>query len=88
MLALPSLETLDKSTLSGEIIPRSLLIASFSAVPYLFVSIGDGTLFYYQLNGKGPYTLGVKKRVQLGTQPTLLNKFKTTNGSVRLLPFG
>ena len=53
LLSLPNMEVLDKSELGGEIIPRSVLLNSFSDIPYLFVSIGDGTLFYYQIdNGK------------------------------------
>ena len=77
LLSLPDMAVLDRSELGGDIIPRSVLLNSFSSVPYLFVSIGDGTLFYYPIeNGK----LGKKKRVQLGTQPTSLNKFETKNG--------
>lgn len=83
LLCLPSLGVMDKSPLLGDIIPRSLLITQFETVPYLFVSIGDGTLFYYQINGAPAATLGDKKKVQLGTQPTNLVKFTTVNGSVR-----
>ena len=49
-MSIPELELVDKSQLSGDIIPRSLLVATFCDIPYLFVSIGDGTLFYYQIN--------------------------------------
>ena len=83
MLCLPSLGVMDKSPLLGDIIPRSLLITQFETAPYLFVSIGDGTLFYYQINGTPPATLGDEKKVQLGTQPTNLVKFTAVNGSVR-----
>ena len=84
LLSFPELELIDKSPLAGDIIPRSLLISSFADQPYLFVSIGDGTLFYYEIDeSDGKIKLGATKRVQLGTQPTALSKFKTTNGSVR-----
>ena len=83
LLSFPELELIDKSPLAGDIIPRSLLISSFADQPYLFVSIGDGTLFYYEIDeSDGKIKLGATKRVQLGTQPTSLSKFKTTNGSV------
>ena len=72
LLSLPDMECLDKSELGGEIIPRSVLLTTFSEIPYLFVSIGDGTLFYFPLENE---KLGKRKRVQLGTQPTSLNKF-------------
>ena len=76
---------IEKSELMGEIIPRSLLITQFETIPYLFVSIGDGTLFYYQIHNENSPSLGDKKRVQLGTQPTNLVKFTTANGSVSKL---
>lgn len=78
---LPSMEVIAKMELGGNIIPRSVLLNSFGEnnTPYLLVSIGDGALFYIKLNED--HSFSSKKRIQLGTQPTSLNKFQTSNGS-------
>nr|CAG4647642.1 EOG090X00HD [Moina brachiata] len=81
LLKLPTLEELCKEPLGGDIIPRSILMALFEGTPYLLVAIGDGSLFYFTLN---PVThqLRDRKKVTLGTQPTILRPFKsqsTTN---------
>nr|CAG4640606.1 EOG090X00HD [Eulimnadia texana] len=81
ILRLPNLEELHKEPLGGEIIPRSILMSLFEGSPYLLVALGDGSLFYFSMN---PITgaLGDRKKVTLGTQPTVLRPFKsqsTTN---------
>nr|CAG4642998.1 EOG090X00HD [Ilyocryptus agilis] len=76
LLKLPSLEEFHKEPLGGEIIPRSILMAVFEGTPYLLVALGDGSLFYFSMN---PITklLGDRKKVTLGTQPTVLRPFRS-----------
>ncbi|KAG1661544.1 DNA damage-binding protein 1 [Nymphon striatum] len=81
LLKLPSLEEVHKEMLGGEIIPRSILLATFENIRYLLCALGDGSLFYFVLN-PSKCTLSEKKRVTLGTQPTTLKTFRslsTTN---------
>ena len=70
----PSLDEMSREYLGGEIIPRSVLLAKFERVNYLLCALGDGSLFYFVLNGQGALT--DKKKVTLGTQPTVLRKFR------------
>lgn len=81
VLSLPSLEILNCEKLGGEIIPRSILMASFEGMNYLLCALGDGSMFYFTLN-KNDGSLSDKKKVTLGTQPTILKTFRslsTTN---------
>ena len=55
-------------------IPRSILMAQFEGTNYLLCALGDGSLFYFVMANSG---LTDKKKVTLGTQPTVLRKFKT-----------
>ncbi|KOB73797.1 putative DNA repair protein xp-e [Operophtera brumata] len=62
-------------------IPRSLLICVLEGVCYLLCALGDGSMFYFTVD---PATgiLSNKKKVTLGTQPTVLRSFRslsTTN---------
>lgn len=81
VLRLPTLETLTIEKLGGEIIPRSILMTCFEGINYLLCALGDGSMFYFSLNGVDG-TLSEKKKVTLGTQPTILKTFRslsTTN---------
>ncbi|XP_061415888.1 DNA damage-binding protein 1 [Lethenteron reissneri] len=81
ILRLPSFDTLHKEMLGGEIIPRSILMTTFEGAHYLLCALGDGALFYFNLSVDSGY-LSDKKKVTLGTQPTVLRTFKslsTTN---------
>ena len=75
LVKLPSLEEITKEHLGGEIIPRSILITKFEGTNYLLCALGDGSLFYFVVSSAG--TLTEKKKVTLGTQPTVLRKFRT-----------
>jgi len=75
LIKLPSLEEITKEYLGGEIIPRSILMAKFEGTNYLLCALGDGSLFYFVVNSSGH--LADKKKVILGTQPTVLRKFRT-----------
>jgi len=76
VLSLPTLETLHTEMLGGEIIPRSVLMTSFEGVPYLLCALGDGSLFYFLLD-TATGVLSDRKKVTLGTQPTILRTFKS-----------
>ncbi|CAL1299313.1 unnamed protein product [Larinioides sclopetarius] len=81
ILNLPSLREIHKEMLGGDIIPRSILATTFENMHYLLCALGDGSLFYFTIN---PETgcLAEKKKVTLGTQPTVLKTFRslaTTN---------
>lgn len=81
VLSLPSLEILKIEKLGGEIIPRSILMTGFEGINYLLCALGDGSMFYFTMN-KMDGTLSDKKKVTLGTQPTILKTFRslsTTN---------
>lgn len=81
ILNLPNLETLYDEKLGGEIIPRSILMTNFEGMNYLLCALGDGSMFYFVLN-KQTGQLSDRKKVTLGTQPTILKTFRslsTTN---------
>lgn len=81
VLTLPSLETLNNEKLGGEMIPRSILMTNFEGINYLLCALGDGSMFYFTLNTTDGI-LKDKKKVTLGTQPTILRTFRslsTTN---------
>lgn len=81
VLKLPDLRPMHTEKLSGEIIPRSLLICVLEGVCYLLCALGDGSMFYFIVDQETG-VLTNKKRVTLGTQPTVLRSFRslsTTN---------
>ncbi|XP_063230961.1 DNA damage-binding protein 1 [Bacillus rossius redtenbacheri] len=81
VLRLPSLEEVNREFLGGEIIPRSILLTCFENNNYLLCALGDGSMFYFTLN-RHTGILADKKKVTLGTQPTVLRTFRslsTTN---------
>lgn len=81
ILRVPSLEILNNEKLGGEMIPRSILMTNFEGINYLLCALGDGSMFYFTLNSNDA-TLKDKKKVTLGTQPTILKTFRslsTTN---------
>lgn len=50
LLSVPTLDTILKEPLGGEIIPRSILLTSFEGTKYLFCTIADGHLFSFTLH--------------------------------------
>lgn len=81
LLDLPDLNQITNEPLGGEIIPRSILMTCFEGINYLLCALGDGSMFYFTLN-KDNGALYDKKKVTLGTQPTVLKSFRslsTTN---------
>ncbi|XP_053613345.1 DNA damage-binding protein 1 [Plodia interpunctella] len=81
VLTLPDLKPVHTEKLCGEIIPRSLLICVLEGICYLLCALGDGSMFYFTVDQQTG-ELCNKKKVTLGTQPTVLRSFRslsTTN---------
>ncbi|KAL1501062.1 hypothetical protein ABEB36_006460 [Hypothenemus hampei] len=80
ILNLPDLSEAHKELLGGDIMPRSILMASFEGHDYLLCALGDGSMYYFTLQ-KDQGTLRDKKKVTLGTQPTILRTFRSLNST-------
>lgn len=80
VLKLPCFTTLHKEMLGGEIIPRSILMTTFEGSYYLLCALGDGALFYFGLDLQTG-ALSERKKVTLGTQPTVLRTFRSLSTS-------
>eukprot|EP01112_Ceratiomyxa_fruticulosa_P020970 TRINITY_DN7283_c0_g1_i2.p1 TRINITY_DN7283_c0_g1~~TRINITY_DN7283_c0_g1_i2.p1 ORF type:complete len:1042 (-),score=227.88 TRINITY_DN7283_c0_g1_i2:442-3567(-) len=81
ILLLPSLNQVHVDHLGGEIIPRSVLFASFEGLHYVLCALGDGNLFSFVFD-PATYLLSERRKIAIGTQPVILNKFRskgTTN---------
>ncbi len=75
LFKLPTLNEVFREPLGGDIIPRSILIDVLDYIRYLFVSLGDGSVISYVINDS--CGLSERRKIVLGTQPTILKKFKT-----------
>uniref|UniRef100_A0A3Q2ZXQ1 DNA damage-binding protein 1 n=1 Tax=Kryptolebias marmoratus TaxID=37003 RepID=A0A3Q2ZXQ1_KRYMA len=80
VLKLPCFTPLHKEMLGGEIIPRSILMTTFEGSYYLLCALGDGALFYFGLDLQTG-ALSERKKVTLGTQPTVLRTFRSLSTS-------
>uniref|UniRef100_A0A915DC56 DNA damage-binding protein 1 n=1 Tax=Ditylenchus dipsaci TaxID=166011 RepID=A0A915DC56_9BILA len=80
----PEMKLVSEEKLSGEVLPRSLLIIAMEGIIYLLVALGDGTVYYFRINAENG-CLTEQKKVTLGTQPTLLKKFVTKGSEASLL---
>ncbi|XP_036951240.1 DNA damage-binding protein 1 [Acanthopagrus latus] len=80
VLRLPCFTALHKEMLGGEIIPRSILMTTFEGSYYLLCALGDGALFYFGLDLLTG-ALSERKKVTLGTQPTVLRTFRSLSTS-------
>ncbi|XP_046898139.1 DNA damage-binding protein 1 [Hypomesus transpacificus] len=80
VLKLPCFTALHKEMLGGEIIPRSILMTTFEGSYYLLCALGDGALFYFGLDLQTG-VLSERKKVTLGTQPTVLRTFRSLSTS-------
>uniref|UniRef100_A0A6Q2XXS3 DNA damage-binding protein 1 n=1 Tax=Esox lucius TaxID=8010 RepID=A0A6Q2XXS3_ESOLU len=80
VLKLPCFTALHKEMLGGEIIPRSILMTTFEGSYYLLCALGDGALFYFGLD-LTTGALSERKKVTLGTQPTVLRTFRSLSTS-------
>jgi DNA damage-binding protein 1 len=50
LLTLPDLVVINGEQLGGDILARSVLICKFDAIIYLLVALGDGAVYYYQVD--------------------------------------
>lgn len=82
LLTLPNLQLIAEEPLSGEVMPRSILMAEFEGICYLLVALGDGQVYNFKLNSEGKL-LDDKKRSFFGKKPIHLSKF-TTNGTTHV----
>ncbi|MBN3315373.1 DDB1 protein, partial [Atractosteus spatula] len=80
VLRLPDFSPLHREMLGGEIIPRSILMTTFEGSHYLLCALGDGALFYFGLDIETG-ALSERKKVTLGTQPTVLRTFRSLSTS-------
>uniref|UniRef100_A0A7N9AS49 DNA damage-binding protein 1 n=1 Tax=Mastacembelus armatus TaxID=205130 RepID=A0A7N9AS49_9TELE len=67
-------------TCDSGIIPRSILMTTFEGSYYLLCALGDGALFYFGLDLQTG-ALSERKKVTLGTQPTVLRTFRSLSTS-------
>lgn len=79
LFSLPKLDPISKFQVSSEVIPRSVLFASFEGNSFLLCAMGDGGLFSWKVDAVSG-DLCDKKKVPLGTKPVTLRRF-WTNGT-------
>lgn len=72
---IPSMKEIVVEYLGGDTIPRSVLFMTLDDVNYLFVSLGDGVLYYYLFNPNETPILKNRKKNTLGTHPVTLTAF-------------
>ncbi|KAG9298245.1 hypothetical protein G9A89_002733 [Geosiphon pyriformis] len=82
VLAVPDLELVAKEFLGGQVIPRSILFATFDNVHYLLAALGDGQLLHFILDPIKK-ELRDKRKLLLGTQPVMLTTFMS-NGTTNV----
>ncbi|KAI9313708.1 CPSF A subunit region-domain-containing protein [Dichotomocladium elegans] len=70
LLNLPSLMVTSKDTLADGRIPHTALLSKLENVDYLFLTLGDGQIVYYQINSG---SLHNRKEITLGTQTASLH---------------
>jgi DNA damage-binding protein 1 len=46
----PQFKRIVREKITGDVLPRSLLILTMEDIVYLLVALGDGTLYYYQID--------------------------------------
>lgn len=78
ILGLPNLNQLHKQLLGGEILPRSVLLVTFEEINYLLCGLGDGQIFHFTIDIETGMLQNLKK-ITLGTQPIILNTFKSNH---------
>jgi len=74
--SLPDIKELYREELSSDMIPRSIITAKFDDNYYLLCALGDGSVYYFNLD---PLTgsLSNCKKVTLGTYETILKPFRS-----------
>jgi len=74
LLTLPDLEQVQSYALPVEVLPRSLIFATFEGINYLLCGLGDGHLFSFRFDVESG-KLSESKKVSLGTKPIRLTMF-------------
>lgn len=74
--SLPEIDEIYREELSSDIIPRSIITAKFEDSYYLLCALGDGSVYYYNINPDSGVLSNCKK-VTLGTYETILKAFKS-----------
>lgn len=77
LLTLPGLDQILNENVKCDVIPRSILIDYLDDIAYLFCSFGDGSVISYVIGSGNGIGLSERRKVVLGTQPTILKKFST-----------
>ncbi|CAF0930077.1 unnamed protein product [Brachionus calyciflorus] len=77
LFKVPDLSLITSEVAKVDVIPRSILIEYLDDIPYLFVSFGDGSVISHVISKD----LGLidRRKVVLGTQPTILKKFTSSD---------
>lgn len=73
---LPDLEEISRETLNNDVIPRSIITAKLEDNYYLLCALGDGSVYYFNLNAETG-VLSNNKKVTLGTYETTLTPFRS-----------
>jgi DNA damage-binding protein 1 len=76
------LPIITQETLSGTVMPRSILMAKFENICYLLVALGDGQFYNFKLVEQQTVLID-KKRSFLGKLPIHLSTF-TSNGTTHV----
>lgn len=74
--SLPEITELYRELLNSDMIPRSIITAKFEDSYYLLCALGDGSVYYFNLNPLSGALTNCKK-VTLGTYETILRPFKS-----------
>ncbi|KAG2392717.1 hypothetical protein C9374_011442 [Naegleria lovaniensis] len=84
ILKLPSFELLACQELGGEILPRSILMATFEGISYLLCGLGDGHLFSFKMADRGMGILTDRKRINIGSKPVMLRPFLSKDNQLNV----
>eukprot|EP00299_Pterocystis_sp_00344_P017203 c8628_g1_i1.p1 GENE.c8628_g1_i1~~c8628_g1_i1.p1 ORF type:complete len:1107 (-),score=297.39 c8628_g1_i1:37-3162(-) len=71
---LPDFGLIAKEVVSGNVVPRSVLLSTFAEKPHLVVGMGDGQLLIWTISPSGE--LIEKRRFEVGTQPVTVTHIK------------
>uniref|UniRef100_A0A1I7XBW2 DNA damage-binding protein 1 n=1 Tax=Heterorhabditis bacteriophora TaxID=37862 RepID=A0A1I7XBW2_HETBA len=92
LLSLPDLSEVIREKLPGDMLPRSIMMTRMETIVYLLIALGDGSLYYYNLDLKHVFSSNKKLvfsnvNLKLVTQICSLNsetyRFVIMNFSVR-----
>lgn len=76
IFSLPDITELYREELNSDMLPRSIITAKFEDNYYLLCALGDGSVYYFNLD-LNRVSLSNCKKVTLGTYETILRPFKS-----------